>query len=553
MAALVHPEKMHLFESSRKAEILRYCSISLATLLSVAALAGCGGGGSSTSAIVTPPPPPPPPPSSVVGPAWLGYARDAQHSALGSSIADGGVAAQDLGHIVWEAKVDLAQASTGEIHYGSPLISSHNTVVLPVKTQLAGSFKVEARSGSDGALLWSTPSDYILPAHRWTPSFGPTLTASNRMYMPAAGGKIIYRDSIDTNAGTAHTLVFYGASAYAAAPASFDTTVFINTPITADSNGTVYFGFRVTGTNPAGLLSGFARITSDGVSSYILAKNAAALTVAVDTAMNSAPALSRDGKTLYVSVRAASTTFRQGAGYLLALDSTTLETKNKVLLLDPSNGNPAYISDDATSSPVIGPDGDVFYGVLETIIPDHNDRGWLLHFDASLSTSKIPGSFGWDDTPSIVPVSMVPSYTGASSYLILSKYNNYADFSAGDGKNKLAILDPNQTQADALLGTPVMKEVMTLLGVTSDMASHPDKPGSVKEWCINTAAVDPITRSVFANSEDGTLYRWDLSTGQISQKIWLDSGYGQAYTPTALGPDGTVYSVNNGVLFAIRK
>ncbi len=550
MAVSVPLKKVRLSKPSRLPQILQYCSITLASLLSVVVLSGCGGG-SSYSAVS--PPPPPPPPSIVVGPAWLGYARDAQHTALGSSLADGGVAAQDLGHIIWETKVDLAQASTGQIHYGSPLISSHNTVVLPVKTQLTGSFQVEGRSGSNGALIWSTASDYILPAHRWTPSFGPTLTASNRMYMPAAGGKVIYRDNIDTDTGTAHTLIFYGANAYTAAPASFDASVFINTPITADANGTVYFGFRVTGTNPAGLLSGFARITSDGVSSYVLAKSATALTVAVDTAMNSAPALSRDGKTLYVSVRASSATFSRGVGYLLALDSTTLETKNKVLLLDPSNGNPAFVSDDATSSPVIGPDGDVYFGVLETNIPDHNDRGWLLHFDASLSTTKIPGSFGWDDTPSIVPASMVPSYTGTSSYLILSKYNNYADFDVGDGKNKLAILDPNQTQADALLGTPVMKEVMTLLGVTSDMASHPDKPGSVKEWCINTAAVDPITKSVFANSEDGTLYRWDLSTGLISQKIWLDSGYGQAYTPTALGPDGTIYSVNNAVLFAIRK
>ena len=548
MLASVHID-LHLSKRVSRPTTFKYGTVSVLLLLSSIVLSGCGGGSSSSAVI----PPPPTPNPSVVGPAWLGYARDAQHSALGSSIVEGGVATQDLGHIIWETKVDLVPASTGQIHYGSPLISSHNTVVLPVKTQLTGSFRVEARAGSDGALLWSTASDYILPAYRWTPSFGPTLTTSNRMYMPAAGGKVIYRESIDTNTGTAHTLVFYGANAYSAAPTSFDSSVFINTPITADSNGTVYFGFRVTGTNPAGLLSGFARITGDGVSTFVFAKNAVGLSGAVDTAMNSAPALSRDGKTLYVSVRASSAAFNLGEGYLLALDSTTLATKNKVRLLDPSNAMPAYISDDATSSPVIGPDGDVYYGVLETNIPDHNDRGWLLHFDASLTTSKIPGSFGWDDTPSIVPSSLVASYKGSSSYLILSKYNNYADFAAGDGKNKLAILDPNQTQADALLGTPVMKEVITLLGVTSDMASHPDKPGSVKEWCINTAAVDPITKSVFANSEDGTLYRWDLSTGLISQKIWLDSGYGQAYTPTALGPDGTIYSVNNAVLFVIRK
>ena len=35
------------------------------------------------------------------------------------------------------------------------------------------------------------------------------------------------------------------------------------------------------------------------------------------------------------------------------------------------------------------------------------------------------GSFGWDDTASIVPTSMVPSYAGTSAYLLMTKYNNY--------------------------------------------------------------------------------------------------------------------------------
>ena len=56
-----------------------------------------------------------------------------------------------------------------------------------------------------------------------------------------------------------------------------------------------------------------------------------------------------------------------------------------------------------SASPVVGPDGDVYYGVLEEPFPSHNDRGWLLHFNADVSKMKIPGSFGWDSTPSVVP------------------------------------------------------------------------------------------------------------------------------------------------------
>src|SRR6185312_6422202 len=161
----------------------------------------------------------------------------------------------------------------------------------------------------------------------------------------------------------------------------------------------------------------------------------------------SAPALSNDGSTVYVAVKDANS-----HGYLLALDSTTLALKTKVALVDPSTGQPAVISDSSTASPTVGPDGDVYYGVLESSFSNtpvtlaHNDRGWLLHYDSVLATAKIPGSFGWDDTASIVPSSMVPAYTGTSSYLVMTKYNNYYGAGTGDGLNRLAVLDPTASQ-----------------------------------------------------------------------------------------------------------
>ena len=97
----------------------------------------------------------------------------------------------------------------------------------------------------------------------------------------------------------------------------------------------------------------------------------------------------------------------------------------------------------ARPSPTVGPDGDVFYGVLEANFPSNHARGWMLHFNPTLTTSKIPGAFGWDDSASIVPSGLVPSYRGRSTYLILTKYNNYADGGiGGNGLNKVAMLDP---------------------------------------------------------------------------------------------------------------
>jgi hypothetical protein len=232
------------------------------------------------------------------------------------------------------------------------------------------------------------------------------------------------------------------------------------------------------------------------------------------------------------------------------LNSTTLSPVARVRLKDP-NGNDALLPDDGTASPTVGPNGDVFFGVLENPFPYNHDRGWLLHFNGSLSQQFLPGAFGWDDTPSIVPASMVPSYSGSASYLLMTKYNDYAGVN-GSGNNRLAILDPTTGMRDPITGQTVMKEVLTISGPTPD-PEFPNTPGAVREWCINAAAVDVATKSILANSEDGKFYRWDLTTNTFTQVVTLTSGVGEAYTPTAIGPDGTAYAINNGTLFAVRQ
>jgi hypothetical protein len=135
----------------------------------------------------------------------------------------------------------------------------------------------------------------------------------------------------------------------------------------------------------------------------------------------------------------------------------------------------------------------------------------------------------------------------------MTKYNNYAGIGTGDGINKVAILDPNATEPDPVFSsTLVMNEVLTIKGVTPD-PNFLNFPGAVREWCINTAAVDPVTKSVLVNSEDGKLYRWDLTANSLSQVITLSSGIGEAYTPTLIGTDGTAFAINDAVLFALGR
>ncbi len=481
---------------------------------------------------------------------WSGYGHDPQHSGVSPT------AAQSLHAQHWQTPVDENPpgGGAGELfaHYGSPLITAANTVIVPVATE-SGVYELRAFNGATGARLYTLPSDYTPPPHSWVPPYGPVLAAGTRIYYPGAGGTLYYRDlpnspsGPNSKSGATGQLAFYGMTApdgYTLNQTVYNATVHISTPLTADRFGNVFFGFTVSGGNPANLVSGIARINTAGKGTWTSAVSLTGDSAASQIAQNCAPALSNNQTLVYVTTSSQDTL---GEGYLASLDAVTLQPVSHIRLFDP-RGDPATVSSDSSSAPVIGPDGDVYFGVLESpCCTSHNDRGWLLHFDSALTTNKIPGSFGWDDTPSVVPAAMIPSYTGTSPYLLLTKYNNYAD-TGGDGDNRLAVLDPFASQPDQYSASQVavMKEILTVAGVTPD----PSLPG-VREWCINSAAVDRVTRSAIANNEDGTVYRWDFATNTLSERLSLTSGRGEAYTPTAIGPDGTVFAINDAILFAV--
>ncbi|HEY7474764.1 MAG TPA: Ig-like domain-containing protein [Vicinamibacterales bacterium] len=487
------------------------------------------------------------------------FAGNAQHTSIFETPA------VDLNVIRWSTSIDLNQ-SFRNAHYGAPLVTSSNVVLVPVKTATDG-FQVSAFDGASGAQLYAPlTTDYVLPLHNWYPTYNPALASHvdpgtgqriTRLYYAGAGGTVFYVERPDSaNPGAPVRRAFYGLDAFQANASGFISTVFVNTPLTADRQGNVFFGFRVQGTAPAPLStvqSGFARLTPGGAATFVLAGPAAGDAAISRDSHTSAPALSNDDTLLYVVVKSAPTTTY---GYLLALDATTLQTRHRVFLRDPRGGgqNNASISDDSTASPTVAPDGDVYIGVQGN--PGNGSRGFLLRFSSDLSTEKTPGGFGWDSTAAVVPAGMVPSYSGGSSYLIFAKYNNYA-ISDGDGVNRIALLDPDSTQIDphpSSSGLTLMREVLTVIGPTPDRDRvSPAFPNAVREWCINTAAVNPATRSIFAPNEDGFIYRWDLATNSLSQSVALTPGFLEPYVPTVVGPDGTVFTLNGGTLFAVGR
>lgn len=479
--------------------------------------------------------------------AWMGFGGDAWHSGQSKT------ASLAMDSIVWSKPVDLNPPYSGDhllAHYGSPVITPGNTVVVPVKVGLDDGFKVVAYRGSDGTKLWSANTTYSIPPHGWYPTYNVTLlppvsgSSVYRVAWPESGGRIAIRSTADGGPATKQYINFYGAGKYnSRTKAQYDANVKISTPLTAGPDGSIYFGFEILGDTPGFLKSGLAKIDPNGVGTYVAADVLGDDLELQHVKMQSAPAVSRDGKRVYTVVA----TGNFGRGKLVSIRTSDMHPLARTNLIDPLSGNFASVDFDGTASPLIGPDGDVFVGVLENPFPNNNYRGWLLHFSGDLTEQKTPGAFGWDNTASIVPSSIVPFYTGTSSYLLFTKYNDYA-IGGGAGDNRIALIDPNDVRPDPVSGVKVMKVIGSKLGPTLD----PNAGGDARmEWCVNVGVVDVKGKCLLANSEDGLVYRWDLVANKLSESIRITEGLGQAYTSTLIGPDGKIYATNNAKLFAI--
>src|SRR5437588_6232383 len=141
---------------------------------------------------------------------WYGFGGDSQHSGISDQ------ASQSLTSIVWQTPVDLMPQYSGNdllIHYGSPMVTGLNTLLIPVKTGASNGFRIESRNGATGKLRWSVNSDYILPSHDWTPSFGATITPKSRLYMAGIAGSVYWFNRIDaTQTPAPQQVIFYGSA-----------------------------------------------------------------------------------------------------------------------------------------------------------------------------------------------------------------------------------------------------------------------------------------------------------------------------------------------------
>ncbi len=401
--------------------------------------------------------------------------------------------------------------------------------------------------GNQLVMIWEFQSDWKPETNGsalegWEPVFHP-VEANGYIYVPGAGGTLWKVEKVN---GTAVSQInpFSGIAINAA-------NTFVAGPLTADSQGNVYYSVVELASSTSGdpwaandiLGAWLVKVASNDSSTFAtyasLVPNAPAASStscpaafskgpsgtcgSQRPAINVAPAVGPDGTIFVASVAH----LNSAQAYMVAVNSNLTPKWATSLLSFPvcgtapciASGVTLYIADQASSSPTVTPDGSVLYGVLSN---DGTFRGDMLKLN-SLGTLAATYNFGWDSTPAIYP--------NNGTYSVILKDNHYIT----SGPYYITQLDSN-------------------LQIQWQFQNTNPKASDGFEWCINMPAVD-VNGTVYVNSEDGSIYVIPQGHTGIftvpSSSLFLNSAIGAAYTPLSIGPDGKLYTQNDGHLFVV--
>jgi len=486
------------------------------------------------------------------------------------------------------------------VHYQTPL-SDGNEVFMSIKggtyngfsawhTQTWSIRKFEWEN-RELVTRWTALSDWD-PAppggFRFEPVFHSALT-DRFVYMPAAGGTVM---EVDRESGAiTRRLGSFGV---------LDPSTYVTSPIVIDAAGNLYYNtVKVAVTNPwttDHFGAWLVKIAPDGTATRVsyttLVPGAPAPGAACTNAFSSnqlpwppspdavapsvvcgsqrpginiAPAIGNDG-TIYTVSRTHLPAGSSRWGWLVAVNpdltprwATSMRNRfndgcNVLLIsnntangcragaptgVDPSDNQPGsgHVNDNSTSSPVVAPDGSIYYGAYTRY---NFSQGHTMRF-SSTGTFLSAYKFGWDVTPAI--------WEHDGTYSLITKENRYVGFGGrtpGDEEGYyITQLSPELNVEWQFKGTNTLTCSRQQDGSLDCVDNRPEG----FEWCVNALAVDS-RGVVYVNSEDGNLYAINQG-GTLRERIFLQLTLGAAYTPLSLGADGRVYTQNAGILFAV--
>jgi len=511
-----------------------------------------------------------------------------------------------LANIVVDPFADNARAEAGGsllVHYQTPL-SGGRDVFMEVKSGTYTGFRtwetqtwnVRKFQWNDGQLVaqWTAESDWNpVPSGgaRFEPVFHAALT-KRFVYMAGAGGTLL---EVDRRTGA--TLRRLGQF-----EASLDLRTYVTSPITVDAHGNLYYNvLRLAAqspwtTNIAG--AWLVKVEPDGTSTRVsyasLVPNAPATCSGEFPAselpwpptpdaaappipcgspragINIAPAVAGDG-TVYTVARAhlaarwgwliavdadlnpkwaasLRNRFHDGCNVLIAPNGTPGGCREGATTgVDPADNQPGSgsVNDNSTSSPVVAPDGTIYYGAYSRY---NHSQGHMMRFSAAGEfLDAYP--FGWDVTPAV--------WEHDGTFSLITKENRYVGVGSycGSCPSSRVPSEPEGYYITQL--SPELEREWQFKATNTESCERQDD-GTVEcvddhpetfEWCVNSVAVDE-RGVVYINSEDGHLYAIDQG-GIVRERIFLQLALGAAYTPLSLGVDGRIYTQNAGRLFVV--
>jgi hypothetical protein len=281
-------------------------------------------------------------------PSWNEFNGNAQHTGIST------VAAQPTDQILWQTSLD--QQGTYFWHTGEPVFTPNDTVIVPIILATGDTFELKAFNGATGALLWTAASSYIQPGYSWLPPYQPVYDpVTNNVYFAGPGGTLYYINNPDNPGSSTPTpseVAFYGTSNYTANESAYNSSILIDTPLTVDNSGNVFFGFEETGSNPSGIGDGgIGRVSATGAGTYVTT-GVAVGAGSGGPALGSAPAVSNDGSTVYVAINDSN------GPYLVGVNATTLAPQYSVELSVPNSSTGVYLINQGTAAPMVAPDGE---------------------------------------------------------------------------------------------------------------------------------------------------------------------------------------------------
>jgi len=501
-----------------------------------------------------------------------------------------------LADIVYDPFVPAEMEETGGdllVHYQVPLVDGDDVYMEFKGGTFTGGETWETQSWSIHALRWNgaglterwvVPSDWK-PVPSGAVGFEPVFHAAlagDYLYVPASGGNVL---QVDRQSGRViqrinpFGLAVDGAM-FVAGPLTADpsgnidyTTIRLNlsAPWTTDSTGAwlVRIGpDRVTTVPFINLVTGAPQSTDPCLGAFAADQrpwppSAGAVPASIPCGrqrpgINAAPAVGADG-TIYLVSKAHFNSyysylvavnpdltpkwtaslrnlFHDGCGVLVPFGTQPFFCRPGTATgVDPSQNLPGAgrVNDSGTSSPVVAPDGTIYYGSYTS----YNDGGGhMVHFSAA---GAFLGSyrFGWDTTPAIYP------HDGTFS--LVTKENRYGGVVTPRPEYYITQLSPDLQVEWQLKSTNTDACGRDPNGVVICVPEQADG----FEWCVNAPAID-ANGTVYVNSEDGNLYAISQG-GVVASKIFLQLALGAGYTPVSIGPEGRVYAQNAGHLFVV--